>query len=99
MMRYYIAGRVSGLPRCDAESNFARGERALEANGMDPVNPLKLVEENKTAIEAMRILIPVMLDCDGILLLRDWRWSEGAMIEEKLARYAGLRIIEEDDLY
>ena len=29
----------------------------------------------------------------------DWKFSEGARIEEMLARYAGLRIIEEDDLY
>lgn len=99
MMKFYIAGRVSGLPRVDAETNFTRGERALEANGMDPVNPLKLVGEKCSSLEAMRILIPAMLDCDGVLLLRDWTWSEGALIEEKLARYAGLRIIEEDDLY
>ena len=99
MMKFYIAGRVSGITRVDALINFKRGERTLLANGMDFVNPLRLVKENTTPLEAMRILIPAMLDCDGILLLNDWKFSEGARIEEMLARYAGLRIIEEDDLY
>jgi len=98
-MKIYIAGRVSGLPRVDAERNFERGERALQANGMNFVNPLKLVGEDISPMEAMKILIPAMLDSDGILMLNDWQWSEGARIEQMLAQYAGLRIIEEDDLY
>jgi len=99
MMKFYIAGRVSGIPRIDAESNFKRGEMVLLSNGMDYVNPLKLVKEDAHSLEAMRVLIPAMLECDGVLLLNDWKFSEGARIEEMLARYAGLRIIKEDDLY
>lgn len=97
-MKFYIAGRVSGLPRADALKNFERGEKELAANGMDSVNPLKLVDEFMTTREAMKVLLPVLLDCDGIMLLYDWEWSEGAKIEHTLARYSGLRIIEEDEL-
>lgn len=98
-MKIYIAGRVSGIPRVDAERNFERGERALAANGLDFVNPLKLADKDATKLEAMRMLLPTMLGCDGILMLNDWTFSEGARLERMLANYAGLRVIEEDDLY
>jgi len=99
MMKFYIAGRVSGIPRIDAQNNFFRGENMLLANGIQYVNPMRLVKADATPLEAMRVLIPAMLECDGVLLLNDWKFSEGARIEEMLARYAGLRIIKEDDLY
>jgi hypothetical protein len=46
----------------------------------------------------MKICLPLMLECDAILLLSDWMFSEGAQIEAQLARYVGLHIINEDDL-
>ncbi|NLH53718.1 MAG: DUF4406 domain-containing protein [Bacteroidales bacterium] len=89
-MKLYISGRISGLPRHIAERNFERAEKLLIANNYEPVNPMKLVPEGVDNAAAMKLLIPAMLECDGILLLDDWQWSEGAKIEESLARYCGL---------
>ncbi len=97
-MRIYIAGKVSGQPRAVTEVNFARGFRLLLAKGHTPVTPLDHVSHLDSSSDAMKTLLPLLLDCDGILLLSDWKFSEGARIEEMLARYAGKKIFNEEDL-
>ena len=89
-MKLYISGRIGGLPRHIAEQNFAKAEELLSQNGITAINPLKLVPAGAINKYAMLKLIPIMLECDGIVLLNDWQWSEGAKIEEALARYCGL---------
>lgn len=97
-MRVYIAGRVTGLPHDQAEAKFKRAETLLRASNFIPVNPLKHANQKCSYREAMKVLLPIMLDCDALLLLNDWMFSEGAQIEAQLARYVGLDIINEDDL-
>ena len=97
-MRIYIAGRVTGTPRADVERNFARGFRMLLAKGFEPVTPLDHVSHLASSSEAMKVLVPLLLGCDGILLLNDWQFSEGAKIEANLARYVGMRILNEEDI-
>lgn len=97
-MRIYIAGRVTGLPYEEVKGKFARAEMLVTASNHKPVNPLKHVNCKANAKEAMKICLPLLLECDAILLLNCFMFSEGAQIEAQLARYAGLHIINEDDL-
>jgi hypothetical protein len=97
-MRVFISGRVSGLPYDQVKQKFSAAETLLRASNYVPVNPLKYVNCKAKNIEAMKICIPLLLECDAILLLADSIYSEGAQIEAQLARYAGLSIIIEDDL-
>lgn len=97
-MKVYISGRVSGLPYEDVRRKFARVEAELRASNFMPVNPLDHVSAGISPAEAMKHLVPILLECDAILLLSDWEFSEGARIEAELARYAGMTIINEDDL-
>ena len=96
-MKVYIAGRVTSLSREQAEINFARGANLMRLQNHHPVNPLDFVEQGTDPKEAMRLLLPFMLDCDAILMLMDWEFSEGAKIEYQLAVYAGLKILMEED--
>ena len=96
--KIYIAGKVTGQPRANTEVNFARGFRLLLAKGYEPVTPLDYVSHLASEGEAMKTLVPLLLDCDGILLLDDWKFSEGAKIEMMLARYAGKMILYEEQL-
>lgn len=97
-MKVYIAGRVTGEPRDTVIMKFAGAEALLRASNYIPVNPLKHVNSLAKPIEAMKMCLPLMLECDAILLLNDWGFSEGAQIEAQLARYVGMNIINEDDL-
>lgn len=97
-MNVYIAGRVSGLPEESVKAKFKAAENLLRASNFNPVSPLSYVNFKTSKREAMKKLIPIMLDCNGILLLDDWQYSEGAQIEAMTARYAELQIIYEEDL-
>ena len=97
-LKAFISGRVTGLPRAEAIRNFERGKTMLLDNTYDFVNPLEVVPEGATNKEAMKILLPKLIDCDAILLLSDTKFSEGSQVEETVARYCGLQIFYEDDL-
>lgn len=96
-MKIYIAGQVSGLERSKAESNFARGERLMRTMNHVPVNPLDYIPPNYSSKDAMKFLLPLLLTCEGVLMLCNWEFSEGAKIEFALAHYAGLTVLLEDD--
>lgn len=98
-MRIYIAGQVTGLPREKAKKNFMRGHVLLTSNGFDPVNPLHCIPNNESCNKkAMEKLLPILLRCDGIMMLNGWEFSHGAKIEYQLAQFAGPKVIMEDDL-
>lgn len=97
-MKIFISGRVTGLPYDQVKKKFAGAEALIRASNYNPVNPLHHVNQFAKPAEAMKLLVPLLLECDAILLLNDWEFSEGAQIEAQIARYAGLSIINEDDL-
>jgi len=97
-MRVYIAGRVTGLPVDQVTRKFQAAEAMCRASNFNPVNPLHHVNIKAGKAEAMKILLPILCECDAILLLNDWEFSEGAQIEAQLARYNGICIMNEDDL-
>lgn len=58
---------------------------------------MKIIPEGVSNKVAMRVLVPIMLDCDGVFLLDNWQFSAGAKIEEMLARYCGLKIFNQEE--
>jgi hypothetical protein len=96
--KVFISGCVSGLRPEESKRNFERGKRLLLQNTYDYVNPLEIVPEGTSDKEAMKILLPVLMNCDAILLLSDSKFSKGSYVEEKVAQYCGLQIFYEDDL-
>jgi hypothetical protein len=97
-MKVFISGRVTGLPRQEAERNFQRAEDLIYLNMFEPANPLKIVPADASNKHAMKILLPILCDCDAILLLKDHKFSEGSYIEKKTAQYCGLLFFHEEDL-
>ena len=96
--KFYVAGRVTGLPRTEVQHDFQRGKMLLFESGCEPVSPLDLVPENSTPKEAMKILLPVLSECDGILMLRGSGMSPGAQLEKQYAEYIGIEVLFEDEL-
>lgn len=86
MKRVYISGKITGEPIEQVIAKFAETEFKLAKNGYDPVNPLKNGLPQESAWEHhMRVDISLMMTCNAIYMLPDWKFSTGARIEKQLA--------------
>ncbi len=97
-MRIYIAGRITGLNYTEVKNKFQRAEVLCRGNGWNPVNPTRHVNEKAPRKAAIRKCLDLLTECDAILLLNDYKESEGAHIEFLTARYAGMKMFFEEDL-
>jgi hypothetical protein len=82
-MKLYIAGKVTG--ESEYKEKFDRAERWLRLAGYDVCNPTDYGLEDTSWNDAMRFLIPKLLECDGVAMLPDWRKSRGAILEVAIA--------------
>lgn len=97
-MRLYVAGRISGLVYEDALRAFAEAAAEIERCGHVAVNPMKengLDGDGKPHewVEYMERDIPLLLSCDGIYLLPNWKESNGARIEKVIAEHSKMLIV------
>ena len=92
MSRIYIAGQVSGLPYEQAMENFKKAEEFLYSRGDTPVNPTKSCDVSWSWKKCMQTVIPLLVNCDGIYMLKGWKASHGAKLEHFIALKLGLKI-------
>jgi hypothetical protein len=90
MKKIYICGKVTGDP--NYYEKFMKEENRLYSLGYDPFNPAACILRNEEWPKAMRIAIRMMLLCDGVSLLPDYKRSKGAKIEAGLARDLGIEV-------
>jgi hypothetical protein len=90
MKKIYLSGKITGDE--EYRIKFLRAENKLYNAGYYPVNPAAFVLPGTPWEEAMRRVLALMLRCDGVALLFDWRGSKGAKIEERLARDVGMTV-------
>ncbi len=93
--KVYISGAVSSLPYDEAKAMFDEAKEIV--NGyieMEAVSPLDFDEEDKTKPWEwyMRKDIKLLMDCDMIYMLPNWRQSEGAKLERELAERLGIEV-------
>jgi len=101
-MKIYIAGRMTGVKDYNKDQ-FNKIEKELKKQGYRVVNPIKLsyklakkLGESIDNIERKYYIkndIKELLKCDGIYMMKDWMFSEGATMEYMIARNIGLKII------
>lgn len=95
MMRVYISGKITGEPLAAVREKFEKAEVYLLAKGYQPVNPLKNGLAQESSWEShMRTDIKIMMNCEGIHMLSDWKFSSGATIEKRLAEDLKFEFIE-----
>lgn len=92
MAKVYIAGAVSNLPYHEAMQRFKEAENFLYARGDNPVNPTKYCDVSWDWDECMKKVIPMLLQCDKIYMLKGWKQSRGAKLEHFIALKLGIRI-------
>lgn len=93
-MRIYIAGKITGLVYEDALRMFAEAALEIERCGHTAVNPMKEVATPDLPwVEYMERDIPLLLSCQGIYLLPNWKESNGARIEKVIAEHSKMLIV------
>ena len=91
-------GKVGDISNDDDKYNicvekFARREKALQTEGYETINPMRIVTRGKDWNEAMRICITIMLECDCVSPLPDTWYSVGGMIEFELSQRLKMPIV------
>jgi len=94
----YISGKISGLDIKDVTEKFKKAEEILSKAGHDVVNPMNHQSENlnQTWEEYMIQDLKLLMNCDVIYMLPDWKDSEGAKIERLVALSMGMLFLEEE---
>lgn len=96
--RCYIAGKITGLSKTEAELNFGQAKLEVFALGMEPISPMDLTHAHGGSwSEYMREDLAELLTCSHIYVQRNYRNSRGAQIEVELASNVGLTRINQND--
>lgn len=92
--RVYISGAVSSIGWAAAKKLFDKAKNAINSvEGYEAVSPLDHDEEDKTKTWEwyMRKDIKILMDCDYIFMLPNWRQSDGAILEKYIADEVGIK--------
>ena len=94
--KVYLSGPISGYDYKERRMTFARWAEALRDAGFEPVNPMENGVPKDAAIEEhMRVDLMMLLECDGIMMLKGWEKSLGARVEHEVALSCGMRVMNE----
>lgn len=95
-MKVYISGPITGVD--NYEKNFSGAETKLKALGLkviNPADPSHGLEDNWE--NYMKRDIKMLMDCDAIYMLDNWKTSPGAVIEHALAEQLKMLIITQNN--
>jgi hypothetical protein len=97
-LKIYLSGAITGYP--NFKEYFARYEAELRSKGAaDIFNPAATAWSKDVKWEAcMKYDLKVLVDCDCVVLLPNWRTSRGAGLEIYVAKSIGIRVVEFNDL-
>lgn len=88
--KVYIIGKVTGLPRLDALTKFAKAKDLIKRMGDIAISPMDFVPVDTSWNAAMKICIPLLLGCDFIYCIDDARTTVGGHIEKTIAGWVGI---------
>lgn len=98
----YIAGKVSGLPFDEVVEKFAAYAASIREDSVIVNNPVALVQQANKQFpddpldgweKPMKFCLSVLMSCDEIHMLPDWRESRGATLEHFNAKALGYKIV------
>lgn len=86
-MKIYISGKITGLDYADVEAKFQDAQDLLSDIGFEVVNPLNngLTKEHSWEQHMVKD-IELLLPCDAIYMMNNWKNSNGASIEYDIAK-------------
>lgn len=90
----YVSGPMSNLPDLNFPA-FNAAAAELRALGYTVINPAEKQDEGKPGMtweDYMRQDIRLMMDCDAIHMLPNWKQSRGARLELLIAMELGFTV-------
>lgn len=87
---YYLAGPMTNYPEFNYPA-FARNQADLQEDGVNVKSPhtipwpSQILEDDALWQAMMRQALAMLLDCTGIILMRGWTESRGALVEYNIA--------------
>lgn len=91
-LRLYVSGPMTGLPEFNFPA-FHEAARHLRAVGYEVINPAEHDEEPGLPWEHyLRKDIKLLMDCDAVATLPEWRKSRGATLEIHIATKLSMRV-------
>jgi len=85
--RVYLVAKVSGLPPAEVSFKYEEARKVVESYGYEAVIPTDIVPPNSNWHYAMRLLIPIMLQCDAYTLIDEPWTTAGGLIEDTIANW------------
>lgn len=93
--KVYLSGPITSLPLEDARRIFESAEEFIAKLGCIAVNPMKNgLSPESTWEEHMKKDLAMLLECDTICLLPNFRESKGAMLELDVAIALGMGVLK-----
>lgn len=94
MEKVYISGKVTGLPWEEVEKKFMEAAKVVRCHGSLAVVPVHYCMKDWTWRQCMKRCLALLLECDKVLLLPDWKQSQGAKIEALVALACGIPVLK-----
>lgn len=88
--RVYLVAKISGLPTAEVTFKYENARKIVEDHGYEAVIPTECVPANSNWHYAMRLLIPIMLQCDAYTLIDEPHTTPGGLIEDTIASWVHL---------
>ena len=90
----YISIPITGRDIDEVKKEIENYKTRLRSKGYSPVSPFdRNVDFNATHEQHMREDFKLLLDCDAILMARDWEHSVGCRAELNVALACGIKVI------
>jgi len=97
-LKFYLSGAITSQP--DFKTYFKNHEDRLRHWGItDIFNPAEIDWPQDVKWETcMKYDLKILVDCDVLVLLPNWRKSRGAKLEIRIAKALGIPIVKFNDL-
>ena len=89
---------MSGMTKEDYQKKFSNAEEYLEKLGFDVVNPSTVNSDIIPYNDLLWADLRILMSCDAIYMLDNWKNSKGAKAEYYFADAIGLEILFENEV-
>ena len=88
--KVYIVAKISGLPEAVVKAKYDRAKEVVRSHGYEPVSPIDYISPTTDWHTAMRICIPLMLQCGAYTIVDPVHTTPGGLIEDTIGQWVNL---------